>query len=415
MSNHLAIAAATSTLRYVLDRALQPVRLGPVGYAQVTTLRPDRLNTPDLVQSAGINVFLYLVTPNPAWNLAALPTRDQDAAFLKRPLCALDLHYLITCYGKDAALEGQRLLGRAVTALSVTPVLSPEVVAAALREYSHVEDTAFLPESDLAAQIEPVRLSPATLSLDDLSKLWSVFPQTPYQLSVTYTATVALLESPAVPRAALPVRERAFTISTTAAPRLVSAETGAAGAGTRLDLRGEHLLGRTTQVRLGPVGLEPLPGATPSLLTAAVDAKVPAGLHAVQVLHLSSPGAHGLPPARVVATSNALPVTVRPTVTRVTVGDSAIVLDLSPPLFAGQRATVSLSRAVPDSGAEPGKVDFVLPTLAAETLPQPSVRVPRQDVPDGAWLVRLQVDGIDSLPDLVGGTYGSPTVTLPPP
>ncbi|MER6197695.1 DUF4255 domain-containing protein [Streptomyces sp. NPDC001586] len=412
MSNHLAIAAATSALRYVLDRALQPVRLGPVGYAQVTTLRPDQLGTPDLVQSTGINVFLYLVTPNPAWNLAALPTRDDDAAFLKRPLCALDLHYLITCYGREAALEGQRLLGRALTALSVTPVLSSEVVAAAVEEYSDSEDTAFLTESDLAHQIEPVRLSPTILSLDDLSKLWSVFPQTPYQLSVTYSAAVVLLESPAVPRAALPVRERAFSLSTTPAPRLVSAEMGEpAGEDTRLHLHGEHLLSGKTRVRLGPVGLEPLPGATASLLTVAVDGRVPAGLHAVQVLHMPPAGP---PPIRVAATSNALPVTVRPTVARVNVGDSDVVLDLSPPLFAGQRATVSFSRDVANADAPPDKVDFVLPPLTAETPPQPSVRVPRRDVPDGKWLVRIQVDGVVSLPELVCGIYGSPTVALPP-
>ena len=43
MSNALAIAAVTSTVRFVLDLALQAPQPGQVGGAKVTTLRPDRL------------------------------------------------------------------------------------------------------------------------------------------------------------------------------------------------------------------------------------------------------------------------------------------------------------------------------------------------------------------------------------
>ena len=59
MSNALAIAAVTSTLRYVLDRALagdpQP---GPVGGADVTTLHPSAPGDARRRGTAGINVFL---------------------------------------------------------------------------------------------------------------------------------------------------------------------------------------------------------------------------------------------------------------------------------------------------------------------------------------------------------------------
>ncbi len=49
---------------------------------EVTTLRPDRFADADTVEEAanGINVFLYQVTPNHAWNLTVLPTRRQDGA-----------------------------------------------------------------------------------------------------------------------------------------------------------------------------------------------------------------------------------------------------------------------------------------------------------------------------------------------
>lgn len=418
MSNHLAIATATSALRYVLARALHEQHPGAVADAQVTTLRPDRLGSADLVHSAGVNVFLYRVTPNAALRSADLPGRDHEAAFLSRPLQALDLHYLITCHGKDSALEAQRLLGRAVTALAVNPVLGPRLVAAAVDAYAGVDDTAFLRESDLAAQREPVRITPTTLSSDELSKLWSVFPQTPYQLSVTYTATVVLVEEPVTTHRALPVRKRAVTVHAAPAPRLTS--VGGAGAnspavsGDPLVLRGERLLGPVTRVRIGPVELDPLPGGTSSLLSVATGDVVPAGLHPVQVLHLTAEEPGDGPPPRVAGASNALPVTVRPTVTRAVSGETGVLLDLTPPLFACQQATLLFSRPPGSGGIGPGTVTVVLPPKAPGTPPQPMLRVSHGEVPSGAWLVRVQVDGVDSLPEPVDQPHGSPAVPLRP-
>ncbi|MEW2051955.1 DUF4255 domain-containing protein [Streptomyces sp. NPDC005476] len=417
MSNHLAIATATTALRYVLDRALHDQHPGSVADARVTTLRPDRLVTPDIGQSAGVNLFLYRVTPNAALRSADLPGRDRRGNFLERPLQALDLHYLVTCHGKDSALEAQRLLGRTVTALAVHPVLGPRLVSAAVEAYAGMDDTAFLRDSDLAEQTEPVRVTPTTLSSDELSRLWAVFPQSPYQLSVTYTVTVALLEAPVATRRAPSVRERALHLSAVAAPRLVSVGDGGAdaatGPGAALVLRGERLLGSATRVRLGPVELTPLPDATPLLLTVVVGDDVPAGLHPVQVLHLAPEEPAGDPPARVACGSNALSVTVRPTVVRAVWGDTDIVLDLTPPLFAGQRATVLFSGATGAGGTGAGTVIFLRPPGAPGTRPQPSLRVPRSEVAQGAWLVRVQVDGVESLPEPVGEP-GSPVVTSPP-
>lgn len=416
MSNDLAIAAVTSTLRYVLDRALQHPHPGPVGSATVTTLRPDHLGDTDLVHAPGINVFLYQVTSNHAWNLTDLPTRRPDGSFLRRPIAALDLHYLLTCYGEDASLDGQRLLGTAVTALSVTPVFTHDTVAAAMAAYRGAPETGFLNEADLADQVESVKLSLTALSLEELSRLWSLFLQTPYQLSATCTATVVLLEAGIAPRTALPVRQRAVTVSVGGPPRLTALDTEtpceAAVEGSVLALRGSGLLGPETRVRIGPARLPPGPGATSSLLTATLDQSVPAGVHPVQVLHLSRPGPQGMPPTRLLNSSNALPVTVRPTVTAVRADATDVTVDLSPPLLAGQRATVGLSRIAGGSPTARDTLSFVLPPVADAAQPQSSVQVSRSDVPDGEWLVRVQVDGVDSLPERVGEVYQAPSLTL---
>ena len=432
MSNALAIAAVTSTLRYVLERALSAPHPGPVGGAAVTTLRPDQIASGEFAATAGLNLFLYQVTPNHAGNLTDLPTRNSDGTFIRRPVAALDLHYLLTGYGEDASLDGQRLLGRAITALAVSPVLTRDVIGAAVAAYETDAVTAFLASSDLADQLELVKLSATPLPLEELSRLWSVFQQTPYQLSVVYTATVVLLEAEVTTRRALPVRVRAITAQATGAPRLTSVEPATdptlppdapppvISSGTVLVLRGSGLRqpgpAPLTRVRVGPVVLAPEVDSSPAELRVVLSDDVPAGLHAVQVQHRSEAGPGGVP-ERVLATSSTVPVQVHPelSVGAVTGGPGGTVtLTISPPLFPGQRAAVQFSRL--DAPPPPPEVirNLVvdLAPVPRDGLPQSTVTIPRADIPDGNWLVRIQVDGVESVVSLVGEVYGAPSVVL---
>jgi hypothetical protein len=62
--------------------------------------------------------------------------------------------------------------------------------------------------SDLANEIEQVKFSPMAFNLEELSKLWSVFFQTPYHLSVAYSASVIFIERQLTPLRSLPVQTR---------------------------------------------------------------------------------------------------------------------------------------------------------------------------------------------------------------
>ncbi|HEY2618449.1 MAG TPA: DUF4255 domain-containing protein, partial [Acetobacteraceae bacterium] len=104
MSNELAVAAVTETLR---DLISTPVHNTVTG-ALVGTFSPD--DTANLFKP-GVNIFLYQVSPNAALRNADLPTRTPDGTLLRRPQAALDLHYLLTYYGDYSVLEPQRLLG----------------------------------------------------------------------------------------------------------------------------------------------------------------------------------------------------------------------------------------------------------------------------------------------------------------
>lgn len=419
MSNSLAIAAVTSSIRYVLERSLQVAHPGPVGGARVTTLRPNALGDVDVAGTAGVNVFCFMATPNHAWNLNDLPTRRGDGSLSSRPAAALDLHYLMTFYGDDASLEPHRLLGRTVVALKVTSVLTRDVVAAALQLYGGETETSFLTGSDLADEIELVKLSPTPLSLEEMSKLWGVL-DTPYLLSLTYIATVVLVAADVTPTIALPVLQRLLTVTPTSPPRIESVATDPPDqptrTGTTLVISGSGLVpttAATTSLGIGPVDLSPEAGATALAVRVILDDTVPAGLHGLSVRHRSIAGPAGSPPSRVTAMSNAVPLLVRPTVSVGAVDPTTVTLSVVPSLQAGQRVSVVLGRISGGGPDDPADVTLVMPPVSAVAAPQTSVVVPRADIPDGTWLVRVQVDGVESLPGIVGETYGSPSLTLP--
>jgi hypothetical protein len=192
MSNGLAIAAVTSTIRYVLDQALQHPHPGRIDGARVTTRHPRQLIEDSTAPEPVTNVFLYQVTTNNDWKLDDRPIRDENGAASASPVAALDLHYLISCHGHDESLDAQRLLNRAVIALATTPIMTRDVVTSAVNTYKKEPETTFLGESDLADQVDLVKVSPTTLPMEEMSNLW-VRLQTPYILSLTYSATAVLV------------------------------------------------------------------------------------------------------------------------------------------------------------------------------------------------------------------------------
>ncbi len=206
MSNFLAVATVTAALGNLLRQAIQTEEPGAVSGARVTTVRPEDFD--DGAPQAGVNIYLYQTTPNAALRNSDLPTRDSSGQLVQRAQAALDLHYLLTFYGNDNALEPQRLLGSVVRTLHSQPVLSREAIRKLIAAINPGDPNDYLRHSNLADQVEAVKFSPIVLNLEELSKLWSVFFQTAYRLSIAYQSSVVLIESEETPRAALPVADR---------------------------------------------------------------------------------------------------------------------------------------------------------------------------------------------------------------
>lgn len=225
MSNHLAIAAVTASL----VRYLQGAVGADVGNAVVTAVRPD--GPASGVPEVGVNIFLYQATPNVAWRNQDLPTRRADGSLNQRPQIALDLHYLLTFYGDETLLEPQRILGSTVRALHARPVLTRQEIRGA------VAANAFLAGADLADEIETVKLTPQPLSLEELSKLWSVLFQTTYTLSMAYDASVVLITADSQPSMVQPVLTPSIHVFAGVTPPAPAAPNTLAG--LQLWLRGD--------------------------------------------------------------------------------------------------------------------------------------------------------------------------------
>ncbi len=200
MSNFLAIATVTATLQRILQTAVQL----DVPGANVTTVRPDAAagGTPEV----GVNIYLYQATPNPAWRNADLRNRRPKGELIKQAQAGLDLYYLFTFYGNEVELEPQRLLGSTVRTLVDQPTLTAEMIQETIQHPSFT----FLQDSTLAEQVDRVTIVPSFLSTDDLSKIWSVFFQSPYMLSFACQGGAVLIEGDKPSGRALPVRSRQF-------------------------------------------------------------------------------------------------------------------------------------------------------------------------------------------------------------
>ena len=415
MSNHLAVATVTGALHTQL---LNATVLVPG--ASVTTTRP---NGAAANPSPAINIFLYQVIPNAAYRNADLPTRRGDGQLVQRPQAALTLHYLLSFLGDETTLEPQRLLGAAVRQLHAHPLITAQDI---IQTIANPPYDGVLPASNLAEQVDVVRITPLGYSLEELSKLWSIFFQSPYVLSMAYQASAVLIETDDAPRPALPVQTRNLYVLPFRHPTIerVIAQTGENTpifALSTLVIEGKQLRGEVTTIVIGGAEFTPAPAnVAPERITLAVPAGLRPGVQALQVTH---PILMGLPPPGTPHRgfeSNVATFVLRPQINapigrhhgarppgrRAAAGAaSRHRLDHR---CASQRVVLLLNSSAAVNGAA---FSFLAPPRSSDSS---SLAIAIANVPAGQYFVRLQVDGAESVLDLdtTSPSFG-PTVTLP--
>lgn len=417
MSNHLAAATVTAALRHNLQTILDTEVSALT--ARVTTLRPNAPAT-DL-PAPGINIFLFQATPNAALRNADLPTRRGDGSLVNRPAAAVDLHYLLSFYGDDSRLEPQILLGCAIRALHAEPVLTRE----AIQNTISLGLFDFVADSDLASAVDLVRFTPTGLSLEEMSKLWSVFLQSPYVLSIAYQAGVVLIDRDIPVRAPLPVRlpPNVYAIQSRSPviAQVLSQSAAAAPivagqpilSGYLLVLAGKMLQGTSTVVRID--GADTPATVTDEQITVALPLTLRAGAHGVQVIQQLKMGTPEV--LHTVVQSNIAAFALQPTVTA-TATATDVTLTVTPGVGKRQRVRLLLNQLAAPPGTAASTYAFDAPSRDLPAAPDETttIIVPISGAAADTYLVRVQVDGAESPLGFDAGTgaYNTPTVAVPP-
>jgi len=412
MSSPLAIGAVSAVLRNLLDNGLIETGGGPVN---VSAVAPDVINLGEADFAPRLNLFLYQVTPNAGWRNSGLPSRSAaNGERLTNAPLALDLHYLLTAYAR-ADFEAEILLGYAMHLLHERPVLDRAAIRRALSPGPigvSLMPPAFqaLVASDLADQVEQIKITLSVQSSDEMSKLWSAI-QSKYRPSSVYQVSVVLIEGKRPGVSALPVLTRGKQIAGTQRDEGVAVQADmlpplptlfeakppdnqlAARLGETVTIEGVRLAGASHEVRLMHRLFEQ-PFTIPAVTVTADGRKATftlpndaAGLAAGQL----SATIQFVPAGEIAPReTNAIPLVIAPTMTLPPVGMTRgtavdVPIKASPEVRPEQRAILMLDGA--EAVAEP-RSQATDPLLFKFPL----------SLPAGVFLrARLRVDGSDSV------------------
>lgn len=378
MSNTFALTAVTASMTHLLKQV-----------TNVTNERPSEATE----SGQRLNLFLYRVTPNPAMRNADLPFRNGRGDVVHQPVLALNLHYLLTAFGKSPAdeFDAQRVLSHAMSVLHDNAQLTRNQIRTAMTAFNSYPE---LQGADLADQLETVKLTPAMMSHEEHFRLWDSF-QVPYRLSVVYEASVVLVERPRQAKAAPPVRSALVGAVGLGRPRIDALEPQILETGVALTIRGRELAGDSVKVVFATGEIDPV-----AVAQHEIQVMPPAGLRAgMQRVQVVQRIPMGRPPtlhrgfeSNAAAFMRAPRITTAPPYkvklgTPAVPADADLALALAPPVARSQNVllvvgdrTIPRKPPAPPTQAETANVTFTVP----------------RDFPLGTHLLRVQVDGAES-------------------
>jgi hypothetical protein len=450
MSNALGIASVTFVLVDLLNNGLIDRDISAsIGDVVVSALAPDKIDSAQTPGQSQLNLFLYNVTQNQGWRNVGYPSRDAAGDRINNPPLAVDLHYLLTAYGAEQ-FHAEILLGYGMQLFHETPVLARSAILKSLSAPTQVtQSSPALPTgmlnlftSELADQVEQIKIWPQTLTTEEISRLWTAF-QAKYRPTAAYQASVVLIQSRNSFKSALPVQARTVTAVPLNKPvisQVLSLSNSSPPIqgdqpilpGYSLILKGSELKGiNNTSVLVA--GREVVPSAadlTSTMITVPIPPLTPAGSQSVQVvqdLKLGNP-----PVSHRGTQSDPASFTLHPLIQHIGVsaGISPITglpvtqvdLKVDPPMNSAQSIYLLLNQVLSTLSppAAPLAYSFAAPPLfplthppAVPPPPTNSISIPYTGVVPGTYLVRVQVDGAESLlTQDANGNFNGPQVNL---
>lgn len=176
MSDYTAIADVGETLVELLKENMQDL----IPADSIALVSPGEIEGKDNIR---LSLFLYQVEEN-----TFLKNQEMEkigSSRLKSPPLALDLYYMLTSYPStgiqdrtERTQEEHSILGRAMQTLHDNPVLAGSVL-----------------KGSLPAHNTELRVAGTSMSLDDMSKIWSTFKDKSFRPSVCYQVTPVKIDS----------------------------------------------------------------------------------------------------------------------------------------------------------------------------------------------------------------------------
>jgi hypothetical protein len=438
MSTALGIASVTQVLKDLLNDGLIRHDIGGTINSQVSvsSLAPSLIENDKKVTDTQLNLFLYRVSPNSGWHNIGYPSRNSAGEIINNPPLALNLHYMLTAFG-DSELHSEVLLGFGMQLFHETPILDRAAIQYSLTVAKSgvtgtlPEDFEALAHSELAQQIEQIKITPEYLNNEELSKLWTAF-QAKYRPCTAYKISVVLIDSKKPVLSPLPVKTRVFHTFPFKHPVIESIHSSHAEdsevlvnekilIGHYLVIKGTQLNKKHLAVLINGNSFSPSEHlVSDDMIRLELQNPLQAGIQGVQVVHYMPirdpvqlrPSAESNLQAFVLSPKLDIVEVVTGSIKGTATLSADIKIEVDPQIQPNQRIRLLFNQFPSPAVNKPAFYSFEYgPNISSATK---SLTIPIHGVNPGNYLVRIQVDGAESpLDSNTEGVYTGPKLNLP--
>jgi Pvc16 N-terminal domain/IPT/TIG domain len=415
VSDYLAVGGVSGVLLYLLANAVDAPPLGIQAGSTpgITAISPDLIST-GAPEQPQVNLFLYYLSVNPALRNLDLPSFNGQGGRVSNPSLPLDLHYLISAYGRDQ-FDAEILLAWAMKVFHDTPVVpGPTIQSAldALSQLSSPQAQLIGNNTTLAQQVEQIRITPEVLTTEEIYRLWTAF-QAPYRPSTALQVSVVIIQDTAPFTSNLPVQNQPTSRTVTAMPLqgpVIAGLTPAmVPAGGQLTITGTNFLGAdpadTVVTFDAGAGLGVVTPTTvrSGTIQVTLPTTMVAGTRLLKVQRTitfppstaSHPFSSAAAPFQLVPTIQAQTLAAQP--------NAPVTLPLSPAVGRTQQVSVYIGDQAIPIAQRPASDPVSAPAI---TFTVPS------DVAPGTYPLRIEIDGAQSLLDTTGGAPFTPNLVV---
>jgi len=178
VSDYTVIAEVGDTLIDLLRENLDPSIQN-----SIILTSPGEIESNDNIR---LSLFLYQITENTYMKNQEMQLNDPlDPTRLSFPPLTLDLYYMLTSHPStgiqdktERTKEEHSLLGRAIQIFNDSSILKGSTL-----------------RGSLAENYEELHITMTNLNLDDMTKIWTTFQDTPFRPSVCYLVTPIKIDS----------------------------------------------------------------------------------------------------------------------------------------------------------------------------------------------------------------------------